>query len=99
MQRSFTISNSMICPHCQKEIADGNFNCPYCKKHIPPKSKGTGHATLGTFDEHPLKLRSYVSKEGKAMMRETDFVSTGDEDGYLAAAPSSETGFDRRNDE
>lgn len=89
----------MICPHCLKEIADGNFNCPYCKKHIPSQKKGTGHATSGVFDEHSLKPRNYVSVEDRFMLRETEPSSSMEEEGYTPAQPSFETKFDRQNNE
>jgi hypothetical protein len=75
-----------ICPKCNAEVPELDWNCPHCGYHFPPEHKGTGHATSGVFKD---SSEFEVSNEDVNMIRDKNHLTpTSDEfDGIEADAP------------
>ena len=67
------------CQNCKKEIPDEDWICPFCHQHVGSVIKGTGHSTLGKFEDEKEKMT--VSEEDDSMIREGSQI-TDDSDDY-----------------
>jgi hypothetical protein len=86
------------CPKCLKEVPDEDWSCPFCGFRFPPQAdSGSGHASSGTSKED-RPSRYGVSVEDKAMLKDdSSSVSSGDEEGYEPAQPTSGGNSDKYN--
>lgn len=80
------MDHTKICPKCDAEVPEFDWNCPYCGYHFPPLGKGSGHATSGTFQD---SSEFEVSSEDTSMIRDKNHQTSCDDefDGIEADAP------------